>query len=135
MGVTGLDAKVNWLAVNYQSQSNLDFNFNNIQSRVHRLLKVIAFNANGIWRQRYELSKQLQDLHIDVALLSETHLKSHEGFLIPNYHFYRADRFPRIKGIPHKHVHLCYMCSMYTWQRWNLFIRGRPILSPEKMLT
>jgi hypothetical protein len=33
-------------------------------------------------RQRYELSKQLQDLHIDVALFSETHLKPHERFSI-----------------------------------------------------
>jgi hypothetical protein len=32
-------------------------------------------------KQRYELSKQLQDLHADVALLSETHLKHHERFL------------------------------------------------------
>jgi hypothetical protein len=31
-----------------------------------------TFNAKGIWRQRYELSKQLQDLYIDVTLLSET---------------------------------------------------------------
>jgi hypothetical protein len=37
-------------------------------ARIHRPLKVIAFNANGIWRQRYEFSKQLQDLHIDVVL-------------------------------------------------------------------
>jgi hypothetical protein len=44
-------------------------------------LKIIAFNANGILRQRYELSKQLQDLHIDVALFSETNLKPHERFL------------------------------------------------------
>jgi hypothetical protein len=34
---------------------------------VHRPLKVVAFNANDIWRQRYELSKQLQGLYIDVA--------------------------------------------------------------------
>jgi hypothetical protein len=32
-------------------------------ARIHRPLKVIAFNADGIWRQRYELSKQLQGLH------------------------------------------------------------------------
>jgi hypothetical protein len=38
-------------------------------ARVQRLLKVIAFNANDIWRQRCELSEQLQDLHTDVALL------------------------------------------------------------------
>jgi endonuclease/exonuclease/phosphatase family metal-dependent hydrolase len=47
---------------------------------VHRTLKVMPFNANGISRQRYELSKQLQDLHVDVALFSETHLKPHERF-------------------------------------------------------
>jgi hypothetical protein len=41
-------------------------------TRIHRPLKVIAFNANAIVRQRYVLSKQLQDLHVDVALFSET---------------------------------------------------------------
>jgi hypothetical protein len=52
---------------------------------------------------------------IDVALLSETHLKRHERFYIPNYHFYRSDRFlgkkggtaiAVRKGIPHNHVDL-----------------------------
>jgi hypothetical protein len=41
-------------------------------ARVHRPLKIIAFNANVILRQRYELSKQLQDLHVDVALISDS---------------------------------------------------------------
>jgi hypothetical protein len=63
-------------------------------ARVHRPLKVIAFNANGIWMRRYELGKQLQDLHINEAVLSETHLKHHEWFIIPNYHFCLTDRFP-----------------------------------------
>jgi exonuclease III len=84
-------------------------------TRVHRPLKVIAFNANGIGRQRYELSKQLQDLNIDVTLFSETHLKLHERFYIPNYNFYQIDRHPGMKGgtavavrkgIPHSHVDL-----------------------------
>jgi hypothetical protein len=66
-------------------------------------------------RQRCELSKQLQKQHIDVALLSETHLKPHERFFIPNYHFYRTDRFTDIKGgtavavrkgVPHNLVYL-----------------------------
>jgi hypothetical protein len=42
--------------------------------RIHRPLEVVAFNANVIWRRHYELSKQLQELHIDVAVLSETQL-------------------------------------------------------------
>jgi hypothetical protein len=37
-------------------------------TRINRPLKVIAFNVNGIGRQCYELRKELQDLHIDVAL-------------------------------------------------------------------
>jgi hypothetical protein len=50
-----------------------------------------------------------------VALLSETHLKPHERFFIPNYYFYRTDRFPGRKGgtavavrkgIPHNYVDL-----------------------------
>jgi hypothetical protein len=54
-------------------------------SRVRIPLKVIAFNANDIRGQRCELSKQLQDLHIDVALLSETYLKPHGMFFISKY--------------------------------------------------
>jgi exonuclease III len=81
-------------------------------TRVHRPLKVVAFNANGIGRQRYELSKQLQEQRVDVALLSETS-KLHERFYIPNYQVYRTDSFPGIKGgtavavkkgIPHNHA-------------------------------
>jgi hypothetical protein len=64
--------------------------------------------------RRYELSKQLQDIHIDVAVLSETHLKPHERFFIPNYHSHRTDRFPGEKGVPHSLVDLCYMCDTYT---------------------
>jgi len=51
-------------------------------TRVHRTLKVVAFNANGIGRQRFELCKQLQAQRIDVTLLSVTHLKPHERFSI-----------------------------------------------------
>jgi hypothetical protein len=36
-------------------------------ARVHRPLKVIAFNANAIWRRRYELSKQLLCSHRHVS--------------------------------------------------------------------
>jgi hypothetical protein len=59
------------------------------------------------------LCKQLQDLHIDVSLLSGIHLKSHERVFNPNYHFYGANHFPGRKGgtavavrkaIPHNHV-------------------------------
>jgi hypothetical protein len=67
-------------------------------ARVHRPLKVVAFNADDIVRRRYELSNQLQELHIDVALPSEIHLKRHERFFIPNYRINRTDPFPGRKG-------------------------------------
>jgi hypothetical protein len=61
-------------------------------------------------RQRYELSKQLKDLHVDVVLFSETHLKPHEMFFISNYHFYRTYRHPGRnavrRGAPHSYVDL-----------------------------
>jgi hypothetical protein len=41
-------------------------------TRGHRPFKVIAFNASGNAKKRYKLSKQLQDQHTEVALLSET---------------------------------------------------------------
>jgi hypothetical protein len=49
------------------------------------------------------------------CLLSETHLKPHESFFIPNYHVYQMDRYPGRKsgtaitvrkGISHNHVDL-----------------------------
>jgi hypothetical protein len=49
-------------------------------------------------KQRYNLSKQLQDLHVNVTLFSETHLKPHERYFISNYQFYRTDRHPGTKG-------------------------------------
>jgi hypothetical protein len=52
-----------------------------------RPLKIIAFNANGIGRQAYEVRTQVQDLKID-ALFSEIHLKPHIRFYIPNNDFY-----------------------------------------------
>jgi hypothetical protein len=100
-------------------------------ARIHRTLEVIAFNANDILRQRYELSKQLQDLHTDLVLLSETHLKPHERFLIPNYHFYRTDCFPGRRGIPHTHV----ICAVRTLnKRSSIFIRDKVIYLSQRTL-
>jgi hypothetical protein len=67
-------------------------------TRIYRPLTIIAFNANGIMRQSYEISKQLQDLHADVTLFSETHLKPLEMFFISKHKFYRTDRHPGRKG-------------------------------------
>jgi hypothetical protein len=62
-------------------------------ARIHRPLKVIAFNANDIWRQ-------LQGLHINMALFSETHPKSNERFFILNLHFYGTYFSREVKAFP-----------------------------------
>jgi hypothetical protein len=57
----------------FQVSQSLDLVYWNVMAAtVRRPLKVVAFNANGIGRQAYELRKQLQDLKIDVALFTET---------------------------------------------------------------
>jgi hypothetical protein len=90
-------------------------------NRIHRPLNAIAFNANHTRRQRYALSKQMQDLYLDVALVSETRLKPHDGFLISNDNLYHINHHPGIKagtavavrkGIPHNHVDLPLLISI-----------------------
>jgi hypothetical protein len=41
-----------------------------ILATVYRPLKFMAFNENSIWRRRYELSKQLQNLHVDIEMVA-----------------------------------------------------------------
>jgi hypothetical protein len=69
-----------------------------MSTKVYRPLKIIAFSANSIGRQAYEVRKELQDIKIDVALFSETYLKHHMRFYIPNYGFYRTDHEDGHKG-------------------------------------
>jgi hypothetical protein len=89
-------------------------------NRVHRPFKVIAFNVNGILKQRSELGKQLQDLHA-LTLFSESHLKPYERFYISNYHLYLINchlgrkggtAIAVRKGISHKHVDLPALISV-----------------------
>jgi hypothetical protein len=77
--------------------------------------------ATAVQQIMMELNKQLQDLYIDVPLLSQTHFKTHETFFIPNYHLCRTDCCPGRKGrtavavrkgIPHNHVDLPLLVSI-----------------------
>jgi hypothetical protein len=72
-----------------------------------------------------------------VALFSKTHLKPHERFFILNFHFYRTDRHPGIKGgravavrkgIPHSHVDLP---SLFSIEATGICI---PINNSEMLL-
>jgi hypothetical protein len=67
-------------------------------TRVHRPLKIIAFNANGIGRQAYEARKQLQALKTDASLFSKTHQKPHMRFYIQNSDSYWTDCEDTHKG-------------------------------------
>jgi hypothetical protein len=46
-----------------------------IAGRTYRRLKIVVFYTNGVAMQPYELSEQLQRVHLNMALLSMTHLK------------------------------------------------------------
>lgn len=58
--------------------------------------KLLNWNANGVKRQENELRYFLKVHDIDVACISETHLKQGERFSIPNYLSYRSDRISLI---------------------------------------
>lgn len=57
-------------------------------------LKIILWNANGVTRRKEELRLLLTNDNIDVALITETHLRPLHRFSIPGYTTYRTD-FPR----------------------------------------
>jgi hypothetical protein len=63
-------------------------------TRIHRPLKVIAFNAKGIGRQRYVLSKPHQYIHVDVAHFHRNICNLMRGFFFSNFYYYQTDRYP-----------------------------------------
>jgi hypothetical protein len=68
-----------------------------METRFYTPLKAVVFIANGTGRQHFEFSKQMQDHSKNMALISKKHLKPHKTFA-PNYHVYRTNRFPGLKG-------------------------------------
>jgi hypothetical protein len=80
-------------------------------ARVHRQLKVVAFHAGG----KATITVNSCKTYIQIQLCSQKHVSEPmTGFFIPNYQFYRTDRFPGRTGIPHNHAGLCYMCDTCT---------------------
>jgi hypothetical protein len=75
-----------------------------------RSLKIKTFNTKNFRRQACEVAKQSKFWRIDVTFFSETYLKSHMTFYIPNYNIYRTNRYEEHdggiaiavrRGIPH----------------------------------
>lgn len=54
-------------------------------------LLLLLWNANGVMQHFAELEYTLHDKRIDIALITETHLKSYTRFYIHGYTVYRAD--------------------------------------------
>nr|XP_008193154.2 PREDICTED: nucleic-acid-binding protein from mobile element jockey [Tribolium castaneum] len=69
-------------------------NLKTMQSRIPDSLpiKIMAWNANGIISKKLETEQYLIEQHIDIALISETHLRPGDKFKTPNYKTYRKDR-------------------------------------------
>lgn len=63
-----------------------------------RDLSVVFWNANGIRRQREELLPFLRQHHVDVLLVSETHLSPARAFTLPGFAISRTDRADRRGG-------------------------------------
>ena len=55
-------------------------------------LRILAWNANGVRAKILELRELLCRLKIDIALISESHLKPNQRVSVPNYLQYRTDR-------------------------------------------
>ena len=67
-------------------------------NRKFKHLKICTFNANGIVKQKDEITAFLAQQGIDVLLLQETFLKQNKNFAIPNYAVHRTDRNERGGG-------------------------------------
>lgn len=55
-------------------------------------LRILAWNANGLLGKTTELRALVEDLNIDIILISETHLKATQTVNIANFFCYRTDR-------------------------------------------
>lgn len=97
---------------------------------IQRNLKILNFNANGIKNQKYELQQLLSNYDIDLACITETHLKPKVKFNIRNYTIYRSDRLQRQGGgtaifikttIPHRAANLP---NFHVLEATGLFIHN-----------
>lgn len=61
------------------------------QNRFSQKTRILAWNVNGLLVRKRELEAFLTTEHIDVALISETHLTSRQRAPIRNYEFYQCN--------------------------------------------
>lgn len=59
---------------------------------IPRELRLLYWNANGLYIQHLTFKQFLHDHQIDIGLLNETHLKQYHKLKIRNYDIFRIDR-------------------------------------------
>lgn len=62
-------------------------------------LKILNWNANGIFNKKNELEDLLNRKKIDVCFVTETRLNSNKIFNLTNYNCYRNDRVDPNGGV------------------------------------
>lgn len=62
------------------------------KQRLTQHLRLMFWNADGVFDQRQELKYFLREKRIDILLLNESHLKPYHNFRLSNYTIYRTDR-------------------------------------------
>ncbi|KAL4084131.1 hypothetical protein QTP88_027966 [Uroleucon formosanum] len=79
---------------NKQHDSKPNQTFNNLKMNIINIKDIILvnWNANGLKSKRSTLAEFLSRNKIDIAGITETHLKDSENFKIPGYEIYRNDR-------------------------------------------
>lgn len=58
----------------------------------HDTLRLAFFNANGINRQKQELTDFINEHKLDAILINETHLRAGDRLKLANFTVYRRDR-------------------------------------------
>ena len=70
------------------------------QSRAtgHQTLRIVHWNAEGVWQKKLELQQFLKVQEIDVCCIQETHFNNTHRFSIQGYEICQVDRADRPKG-------------------------------------
>jgi len=105
-----------------QHDSKPNQTFNNLKMNIINIKDIILvnWNANGLKSKRSTLAEFLSRNKIDIAGITETHLKDSETFKIPGYEIYRNDR---------KHTHSSGGVAILIKKN----LKHNPIILPPKI--
>ena len=58
--------------------------------RINKIIKIISWNANGLFKHQLELQMILETENIDICLISETHFTNESCIKFKGYKFYHT---------------------------------------------